>query len=175
MVGVINKKRAFTLIELLVVVAIIGILAAVGVVAYNGYTESAKSSTVKTSCKNVEKFIRLETTKCSAGLTDWIFGQKHTTSFQCPLSDPKYNQEGRIAKGAFRNYVASSRCSFCTANNPYKGSNSDLLVFNNWGRINDNHVGHIFISDNNTGIDIYCCHSTPCADTANHRRLNIIP
>ena len=169
------NKKAFTLIELLVVVAIIGILAAVGVVAYNGYTESAKSSTVKTSCKNVEKFIRLETTKCSAGLTDWIFGQKHTTSFQCPLSDPKYNQEGRIAKGAFRNYVASSRCSFCTANNPYKGSNSDLLVFNNWGRINDNHVGHIFISDNNTGIDIYCCHSTPCADTANHRRLNIIP
>ena len=37
-----KNLKGFTLIELLVVVAIIGILAAVGVVAYNGYTASAK-------------------------------------------------------------------------------------------------------------------------------------
>tara|TARA_Y100001970_G_C14014712_1_gene740302 strand:+ start:54 stop:557 length:504 start_codon:yes stop_codon:yes gene_type:complete len=166
-----GNKKAFTLIELLVVVAIIGILAAVGVVAYNGYTESAKSSTVKSTCQSVEKFIRLETTKCNTGLTEYIFDQKNTNNFLCPLN---VVSPGRTAKNAFINYVGYSRCSFCTMKNPFKQTAS-LMQFNNWGRINDNHLGYIFVSDNNTGIDIYCCYSTPCKDSANHTRLNIIP
>ena len=46
------KHKAFTLIELLVVVAIIGILAAVGVVAYNGYTSAAKESVAATKANH---------------------------------------------------------------------------------------------------------------------------
>ena len=50
-------QRGFTLIELLVVVAIIGILAAVGVVAYNGYTMSAKRNATIQQHKQAVKFI----------------------------------------------------------------------------------------------------------------------
>jgi len=60
-----KNQKGFTLIELLVVVAIIGILAAVGVTAYSGYTEGAKKSTTKTIHANLLKYIAAEWQKCS--------------------------------------------------------------------------------------------------------------
>ena len=61
------NRKAFTLIELLVVVAIIGILAAVGVVAYNGYTKAAKVNATKSNHANIVKFMSSEIMKCSLG------------------------------------------------------------------------------------------------------------
>ena len=62
-----NEHKAFTLIELLVVVAIIGILAAVGVVAYNGYTECCKVSATKANHKMITKMIGAKGIQCSMG------------------------------------------------------------------------------------------------------------
>ena len=53
------KQKGFTLIELLVVVAIIGILAAVGVVAYNGYTSAAKKNATIQQWKTAIEFTPL--------------------------------------------------------------------------------------------------------------------
>ena len=58
------KQKGFTLIELLVVVAIIGILAAVGVVAYNGYTKSAKEKVVRTNFSLAKKFMNQQIMSC---------------------------------------------------------------------------------------------------------------
>lgn len=61
------NKKGFTLIELLVVVAIIGILAAVGIPMYQGYQATAKFNAVKATHKQVVTFISSEVTKCGIG------------------------------------------------------------------------------------------------------------
>ena len=72
------NHKAFTLIELLVVVAIIGILAAVGVVAYNGYTKSAKIAAAKANHKTVVNFVTTNFSKCELG-QELILKQNPTT------------------------------------------------------------------------------------------------
>jgi type IV pilus assembly protein PilA len=56
--------NGFTLIELLVVVAIIGILAAIGVVSFSGFTGSAKINATKANHAQAIKSISAELKKC---------------------------------------------------------------------------------------------------------------
>ena len=77
------NKKGFTLIELLIVVAIIGILAGVGIPMYNGYMAKAKVESTKTNHSNSKSFVAASFTKCSAGSTELTLG---TATVKCSAS-----------------------------------------------------------------------------------------
>ena len=100
------KKNGFTLIELLVVVAIIGILAAVGVVAYNGYTKSAKQNAAKSNHKLVVKFVTA--TMLKSTLNDGYFEGMYENS-DCQNTINKKMTPSSLT-GVTRKFMTHLRC-----------------------------------------------------------------
>jgi type IV pilus assembly protein PilA len=75
-----QNKKGFTLIELLIVVAIIGILAAVGMPMYQGFIADSKISASKETHKRASDFISATLTKCAAGASSVKLKNSATTT-----------------------------------------------------------------------------------------------
>ena len=148
----INKNsKAFTLIELLVVVAIIGILAAVGVVAYNGYTNSAKASAAKSNFNAVVKYLSAETKRCDLGDTTAMEGNLNCSNLT----------ENNI-KNALVNVFKDKM------KNPYDTSKSAVTRDDTFG--SDDKVGYI---TSYGSISLGTCIKTKCDNTDNHMEATI--
>ncbi len=159
----ITGNNGFTLIELLVVVAIIGILAAVGVVAYSGYTAGAKKATIKSNFKTVEKYTSAELMKCQIGQTD-IFINSGSNKVSCSgVNNPGRTYTAMVFDPSLRflnpidNGIGNRADQHVLRNDVYKGSN-----------IPDNMTGYIFLNFGSTWpATMRSCIEAPCSDTKN--------
>ena len=145
-----KNKKGFTLIELLVVVAIIGILAAVGVVAYSGYTSGAKKSAANSNHQAVVKYITTEVLKCSIGESTAMEGE-----LDCSKS----------GTATWKDLVAKAAVKVLNKNfkNPYDTSKPPV---SHGGNItNDTDVGYNRLRSPGSKIQVLTCVKTPCSGT----------
>ena len=83
-------QKGFTLIELLVVVAIIGILAAVGVVAFNGFMLNAKINATMSNHNQALKLLQTNIQTCAMGFeVKFAPPGMSPYSFDCTRSHPQ--------------------------------------------------------------------------------------
>ena len=139
-----KNNKGFTLIELLVVVAIIGILAAVGTVAYQGYIAGANKTATKSNHASVLKYAAAELTKCQLG-EQYIMVDQFGNRVECK----RIKISGSTSAGILRALIDFK--------NPY-GSYSALTR-------NKNTLGFNKVTDDGTNVTVVTCWDDPCSCT----------
>ena len=159
-----GHKKAFTLIELLVVVAIIGILAAVGVNTFSGFQEKAKISATKSNHNNVVKKVTLTIQECHlSGSVSMMSVPNNTTkkNINC------YGNQFYF----FADYLINDMDNNGRWKNPYKASGNRVQQ-PGWcanAASGDSNAGFVWINSRTSwdNVTVCTCIKTPCSSNDN--------
>ena len=172
--------RAFTLIELLVVVAIIGILAAVGVNTFTGFQEKAKISASKANHKAVCKWTNVELIKCDLDSSEIIFNsQMPCSTIISKLSGNQQDAANEVAKELEKGLKDKFKNPYGAYTDSFNNFRSDNAV-TRAGSGKDDDLGYTIIeptthsSTGNAILNIHTCNKLSCiGDWWNNTNDNI--
>jgi len=158
------RTKAFTLIELLVVVAIIGILAAVGVNTFNGFQEKARVAAMKHIHASTVKKITTELMKCQLGETTFFTTSKYGGSYSANC-----NGSGNIAEWRARSARNAAYISIAFKN-PWH--TKEFIIWEVTGRAGYFEKGKSIITSSGSTVSLRSCWGD-CTDSSNTKLSTI--